>query len=152
MTGGKFTVWQEGNLPYDRKEVYRMTLGKFTVWQEESLPYDRREVYHDSRVVYHMTGGKFSIWQEGSFPYDRREVYHITGWKLSIEKNNTLNTSFTLGVVFKLAMWIEFCWRGVTFWFFKYSIQHCVFCCPSDSTVSEDAGIKPNVCIGSQTL
>ncbi len=26
---------------------------------------------------------------------------------------------------------------------FMYVIQHCVICCPSDSTVSEDAGIEP---------
>jgi hypothetical protein len=27
--------------------------------------------------------------------------------------------------------------------FFKYVIQHCFICRPSDSTVSEDAGIEP---------
>ncbi len=32
--------------------------------------------------------------------------------------------------------------RGI-FWIFLYDIQHCFVCCPSDSTVSEDAGIEP---------
>jgi hypothetical protein len=29
------------------------------------------------------------------------------------------------------------------FWYFQYFIQYCFICCPSDSTVSEDAGIEP---------
>jgi hypothetical protein len=28
--------------------------------------------------------------------------------------------------------------------FFMYFIQHCFFCCPLDSTVSEDTGIEPS--------
>jgi hypothetical protein len=40
---------------------------------------------------------------------------------------------------------IEFFFTGGTFWFFllMYVIQHCFLCRPSDSTVSEDAGIEP---------
>jgi hypothetical protein len=42
------------------------------------------------------------------------------------------------------------------FLFSMYCIQHCFICRPSDSTVSEDAGIEPrnvaNFGIGSQTL
>ncbi len=35
--------------------------------------------------------------------------------------------------------------RGIfgVFFLFVYDIQHCFFCCPSDSTVSEDAEIEP---------
>ncbi len=35
--------------------------------------------------------------------------------------------------------------KGEFFWFFlfMYDIQHCFICRPSDSTVSEDAGIEP---------
>jgi hypothetical protein len=33
--------------------------------------------------------------------------------------------------------------KGNIFRFFHYFIQHCFICRPSDSTVSEDAGIKP---------
>jgi hypothetical protein len=32
---------------------------------------------------------------------------------------------------------------GYFFLFFMYDIQHCFICRPSDSTVSEDAGIEP---------
>jgi hypothetical protein len=31
MTGGKFTASQEGSLPYDRREFYRMTGGKLSI-------------------------------------------------------------------------------------------------------------------------
>jgi hypothetical protein len=31
---------------------------------------------------------------------------------------------------------------GTFFWVFMYVIQHCFICRPSDSTVSEDAGIE----------
>ncbi len=37
---------------------------------------------------------------------------------------------------FKIFFW------GI-FYFFSYYIQHCFICCPSDSTVPSDAGIKP---------
>jgi hypothetical protein len=33
--------------------------------------------------------------------------------------------------------------KGHFFCFFMYDIQHCFICQPSDSTVSEDAGIEP---------
>ncbi len=33
--------------------------------------------------------------------------------------------------------------RGIFYRFFHYFIQHCFICRPSESTVSEDAGIKP---------
>ncbi len=33
--------------------------------------------------------------------------------------------------------------RGDFFYFVQYFIQHCFICRPSDSTVSEDAGIDP---------
>ncbi len=35
--------------------------------------------------------------------------------------------------------------RGIfwIFFHFMYDIQHCVICCPTNSTVSEDAGIEP---------
>ncbi len=33
--------------------------------------------------------------------------------------------------------------KGGFFGFCQYFIQHCFICCPSDSTVSEDAGIEP---------
>jgi hypothetical protein len=36
-----------------------------------------------------------------------------------------------------------FFFKGEFFGFFLYIIQHCFVCCPSDSTVLEDAGIKP---------
>jgi hypothetical protein len=29
------------------------------------------------------------------------------------------------------------------FYFFLYDIQHCFICCPSNSTMSEDAGLVP---------
>ncbi len=43
------------------------------------------------------------------------------------------------------------------FFFFMYVIQHCFICHPSDSTVSEEAGIDPRTAcydfgIDSQTL
>jgi hypothetical protein len=49
-----------------------------------------------------------------------------------------------------------FFWGGGNF-IFLYYIQHCFICRPSDSTVSEDAGIEPqedwcNYGIGSRTL
>jgi hypothetical protein len=33
----------------------------------------------------------------------------------------------------------------VDFFFFMFDIQHCFICRPSDSTVSEDAGIEPRI-------
>ncbi len=33
--------------------------------------------------------------------------------------------------------------QGLTFHFLKQLLQHCFICSPSDSTVSEDAGIEP---------
>ncbi len=33
--------------------------------------------------------------------------------------------------------------KGYFLYFFMHIIQHCFFCRPSDSTVSEDAGIEP---------
>jgi hypothetical protein len=41
---------------------------------------------------------------------------------------------------------IEYLKKRGMFWifsFFKYDIQHCFICRPSDSTASEDAGIEP---------
>jgi hypothetical protein len=35
--------------------------------------------------------------------------------------------------------------QGDVFGFFMYFIQHCFICLPSDSTVSEDAGIEPRM-------
>jgi hypothetical protein len=40
-------------------------------------------------------------------------------------------------------------YNGVIFWIFfsflcRFCIQHCFICRPSDSTVSEDAGIEPS--------
>jgi len=37
----------------------------------------------------------------------------------------------------------KICSRGIFLNFFRYFIQHCFICRPSDSTVSEDAGIEP---------
>ncbi len=40
--------------------------------------------------------------------------------------------------------WYSFLKRDFwIFFFFMYDIQHCFICRPSDSTVSEDAGIEP---------
>jgi hypothetical protein len=33
------------------------------------------------------------------------------------------------------------------FYFFMYDFQHCFICRPSDSTVSEDAGIEPRTVV-----
>jgi hypothetical protein len=38
-------------------------------------------------------------------------------------------------------------WLERDFLVFKYFIQHCFICRPSDSTVSEDAGIEPRLII-----
>ncbi len=44
-----------------------------------------------------------------------------------------------------LCVWLNFSYTFNFFTgdFFIYDIQHCFICRPSDSTVSEDAGIKP---------
>ncbi len=38
--------------------------------------------------------------------------------------------------------------RGIYFYFLVYVIQHCFICRPSDSSVSEDAGIEPDKWVG----
>ncbi len=53
-----------------------------------------------------------------------------------------------MGLKIKESVRISFvCCKSESFFFiflfFLYDIQHCFICRPSDSTVSEDAGIEP---------
>jgi hypothetical protein len=76
----------------------------------------------------------------------------LTSWKMRMagardRADSAYNPSLHKSAMSQRYVWQSFIKGGDFLGFFSFYVlyynQHCFICCPSDSTVSEDAGIEP---------